>query len=277
MNKMKKIKSGLIKLRDIKHIENSRIRFKEDVEDLMHDIEQRGLLQNVGIRQSDNALIYGNRRVKAFEKLGYESIPCDFYDDIDDDELLIVNLTENTKRRDITPIEIGRVIDLLIKRNFLKTEIAEKLGIDKKRVDICLTCFENVKGTPFENMITYNKTKKGIPESMVWSIQSTFSRLYGSGGANGKIPKEHWNILLKAVEEGKLTHQTITPLRNVLYTYKNISLQDAIDLLDKGKSVGVNLFLKKDVLFRLMKENKKFNEREFMVDIIKDKYPELLF
>ena len=67
---MKKIKSGKILLKNIKHIENSRLRDLNEVSDLMQDIEQRGLLQPIAIRMSDNALIFGNRRVKAYEKLG---------------------------------------------------------------------------------------------------------------------------------------------------------------------------------------------------------------
>jgi len=54
---MKKINVGTIKLKDIKHIENSRMRNVDEVSDLMVDIEQRGLMQPVGIRVEDNALI----------------------------------------------------------------------------------------------------------------------------------------------------------------------------------------------------------------------------
>src|SRR3990167_2869964 len=126
---MKKVKSEKIKLKDIKHLENSRLRDKDDVSDLMHDIEQRGLLENIGVRLNDNALIFGNRRVKACEKLGYEDILCDYYDDVSDEELLITNLAENLKRRDIGGIEIGRICKLLMQNGMLTTEIAEKLGI----------------------------------------------------------------------------------------------------------------------------------------------------
>ena len=96
---MRKIKTGKIKLKDIKHVENSRMREKSDVGDLMHDIEQRGLMQNVGIRISDNALIFGNRRVAAYTKWGYDEVECIFFDDVNDDELLIANLAENLKRK----------------------------------------------------------------------------------------------------------------------------------------------------------------------------------
>lgn len=271
---MKKIKSGLIKLKDIKHIENSRIRFKDDVEDLMHDIEHRGLIQSVGVRSSDNALIYGNRRVKAFEKLGYDSIPCDFYNDIDDDDLLITNLSENLKRRDLSTIEIGRVISILLTRNYMKNEVAEKLGLTSDRLNTCLTCYENIKGTPFENIITYHKTKKGIAESLVWKLQSTLGRVYPN---NNKIPKEDWIILLKSAEEGRLTNGNIAQLRSIIVTYPKLNLIQCIELLDKGKSVYYNGYFKKDVLFALMKTTKNTSENELIKQIIQNKYPELLF
>lgn len=131
---MKKIKTDTIKLKDIKHIENSRLRGKDDVSDLMIDIEQRGLIQNVGIREGDNALIFGNRRVKAFEKLGYEEIQADFYRDLTDEELLIMNLAENIKRKNIGSIEIGRICLILNDKGLTNTEIAAKLGIQSSRV-----------------------------------------------------------------------------------------------------------------------------------------------
>ncbi len=42
---MRKVKDENIRLADIKFTENSRLRGKDDVSDLMHDIEQHGLLE----------------------------------------------------------------------------------------------------------------------------------------------------------------------------------------------------------------------------------------
>ena len=138
---MKKISSGKILLKNIKHIENSRLRDNDDVSDLMGDIEQRGLLERVGIRKQDNALIFGNRRVKAFEKLGYEDIECDYYEEMSDNDLLITNLAENLKRKNIGSIEIGRICKILQNNEMTNSEIAKKLDITKSRVDSAICAY----------------------------------------------------------------------------------------------------------------------------------------
>ena len=173
---MKRVKTELIKLSDINHIENSRLRDQDEVSDLMHDIEQRGLLENVGIRVTDNALIFGNRRVKAYEKLGYEAIMADFYDDLTDEDLLITNLAENIKRRNIGSLEIGRICKILSDRDMTATEISSKLGIKPSRVQSSISAYDVTIGTSFEKLIVYKDKGSGIPESSIWKIQNALTK-----------------------------------------------------------------------------------------------------
>ena len=106
---MKKIGNGIIKIKDIKFTENSRLREKTDVSDLMRDIEQHGLLEPIGIRKEDNAIIFGNRRTTAYKKIGYNTIDCIYFSSISDSDLMVLNIVENIKRKSIGSIEIGRV------------------------------------------------------------------------------------------------------------------------------------------------------------------------
>lgn len=156
---MKKSKSGTIAIKKIKHVTNSRIRDNDDVADLMEDIKQRGLLQPVAIRIKDNALIFGNRRVKAYEKLGFKDIECDFYDDVDDNDLLVMNLVENIKRKSIESIEIGRICKMLIDNGMTRNEVAAKLSIPRTRVETVISAYNVAAGTPFESMTIYGKCK----------------------------------------------------------------------------------------------------------------------
>jgi len=269
---MNRVKTDLIKLKDIKHIENSRLRDQDEVSDLMHDIEQRGLLQNIGVRAEDNALIFGNRRVKAYEKLGYEEIMADFYDDMSDEDLLITNLAENIKRRDIGSIEIGRVCRMLNTKDMTNSEISSKLGISVSRVRSCIAAYEVTVGTAFEKLVIYGKAgiKSGISESLIWKIQNSLSRAR-------KLSREDWNQLLAALESKELTAELISQLRKVLVSSPSISISDALDVLRKCRIVHVFFSFDQKELNAQMKKDKFNNEIEFIKHIVRNYNKDLIF
>lgn len=279
---MKKIKSGLIELNKIKYVENSRLRAKDDVSDLMIDIENHGLLQPVGIRLKDNALIYGNRRVKAFEKLNYDKIPCEYFEDVSDEDLIILNLIENIKRKNIGSIEIGRMCSILIEKGLSNMEVAARLGINSTRVHSALSAYRVTVDTPFESLVIFgsgderkgvNKNMKGkIAEGIIWHLQTSLSKALGK-----KITKQQWAILLRAIEEGKIVNQNIPTLRYILLMDKNRDIARALELLDKTKIVYAYLSFNEDELIKAMRKEKIDNNLEFIKHIIKGYNKDLIF
>lgn len=272
---MKKIKSGRIKIGNIKHIENSRMREKDDVSDLMQDIEQHGLLEPVGIRESDKALIFGNRRVKAYEKLGYEEIEADFFDDVSDEELLILNLSENIKRKKIGSIEIGRICNMLVERGMTSSEIAVKLGISKSRVRYCITAFKVTIGTPFETLIIEGRggqAGKGIADGLIWKTQTSLSRALGK-----KITKQQWAILLRAMETGKLTTKTVSLLRGILMSTPDKDLNKALDVLDKAKIIYPVLAVNQEEWYKALRLKKISSDIEYIKYLINSDNDKILF
>lgn len=270
---MKKISSGKIKLKDIKHVENSRMRGNDDVSDLMSDLEQRGLLENIGIRKSDNALIFGNRRVKAAEKLDWNEITCDYYDDVSDEDLLIANLAENIKRKNIGTIEIGRICKILIDKGFTTSEIATKLGINKHRVQSTVGTYKVVVGTPFESLIVFKelgRSRKGIPEKLVWKLLTALSKYR-------KLSKRDWEILLNAAEDGKLTLAHVSQLRNIFSFDKDMDMNKALDILKKSKIMHTVFHFNSREFYKAMRNEKIENENEFLRFIIHRYNKNLLF
>jgi len=272
---MKKVKTEFIKLKKIKHIENSRLRDKDDVAELMADIEQRGLMQPIGVRLSDNALIYGNRRVKAYEKLGYDKIQAEFYDDLDDDDLLIANVVENIQRKSIGSIEIGRICKMLMERGYTKSEIAQKLCVTKNRVQSAVGAYNVAANTPFADLIVHNvfgnsSYRKGIPESVIWKIQNSLSRAK-------RLTKSDWNIILKAVENGELITQNISTLRKILMTDNTMPISKALDIMKKCQTVSISLNFNRTALYKHIRKEKMDSPQEFVNHIIKKYDKELLF
>lgn len=268
---MYKVKTGKIKLKDIKYIENSRLRENKDVSDLMKDIEQRGLMQPVGIRTSDNALIYGNRRVRAYENLGYSEIDAEFYEDVTDEDLLMMNVAENIKRKQIGGIELGRVCNMLLDRGMTKLEIAEKLGIKTNQVKYSLASYNVVLGTPFEKLIISGEKKLGtVQESIIWLVQNSIS-------SKRKLTKSDWNIILRYIEQGKITKRHVTLLRNLLISDKSMTLNRALDIMDSARLVFLYIPMNDKELSKEMIKGKHLNPADFIKSLIKAHNENLLF
>jgi len=275
---MRKVKDENIRLADIKFTENSRLRGKDDVSDLMHDIEQHGLLEPIGVRVSDNSIMFGNRRVKAYDKLGYKEIQCQFFADVTDEDLLILNVVENIKRKSIGSIEIGRMCQLLEKKGMTKSEIAIRLAIKRDRVRSSIAAYNVTRGTPFENLIVHGvfgkqSARKNIPETVIWKIQTTLSRAFPSN----VITKEHWKILLPAIESGDITTKNVYTLRSILIQDPEKDLVKALDILGKVKVLNAFIPFVDAELRRNMAKVKIESMTEFLRHIIKLYNEKLLF
>ncbi len=271
---MKKTNSGSIELNKITYIENSRMRGIDEVADLMGDIQQRGLLEPIGIRIKDNALIFGNRRVKAFEKLNYSKIDCDFYDDMSDEELLMTNLAENLKRKSIGSIEIGRMCLILKDKGMSNTEISQKLDLPKSRVDSAVASYNITIGTEFEKLVRYKlgsgKTKAGgIAESLIWKIQNSITRAR-------KLSKSDWKIILREIEKGNFISEHIPILRRLLLSDRNMDMNEAMKILDNCDVSHLWLHFNTEELNKEMTKTKHTSKAEYVKHILRKQNERIL-
>ena len=271
---MKEVKTEEISLKQLKHVANARLRDTDDVSDLMNDIKSRGQLSPIWVRVKDNALIAGNRRVKAFYNLGLTKIKATFFDDVNDDDLIVLNLIENLKRKGISPIEVGRMCNMLKERSEMTLgELSARLGMTKSKVEACLAAYKRTVGTPFEKLITYGeigRNKFGIPASLIWKIETSLTRAK-------RLTKSDWDILLHAVEERNLTVEHITMLRKILMMDRNLSITRALDMLGKCKMVRVFFHINSRELVKEMKNQKFDNEVEFFKQIVNKYNKNLLY
>ena len=97
-----------------------------DIATLASSIEQLGLLQPIGVTAS-NELVFGQRRVLAFQRLGRATIPARV---IDVPALVLAEHAENEIRKDFTPLErvaIGEAVEAeLGKRQGQRTDLASE-------------------------------------------------------------------------------------------------------------------------------------------------------
>lgn len=209
-----------VRLRDIAHVENSRGEIT-GVQDLMQSIQEVGLLQPLVIcknftdSKNPYLLVAGNRRYNALNKLDIGSAPCLISDSIKTlDDLIIVNMTENMQREDVTVYEQGRLIYRLVSEfDYSPNEVAVKLGANLNRVNSMLDIFKDtpvefrddvVLKTPKRN----SRSTKTIPLAAANQINSIRRR--------GLLSRIQTKKVYQDVKDGKLNSDDIKTLAKQL-------------------------------------------------------------
>lgn len=106
--------------------------FKEDtIKELAESIEKNGLLQPIVVRPMDGGkyqIIAGERRYRAFKKLGRNMIPA-IVRDYEDEEVDKLQLVENVQREDLNPYdEAIAYLKLKEKYGLKQDDIAKAVG-----------------------------------------------------------------------------------------------------------------------------------------------------
>ena len=133
-----------IKLTDIDMGERARIEY-EHIDELITDIKSVGLINDICVMfrpAKPYLLLAGGRRLTAIKQMAWPTVSCKIYPTLTQLEILIVELSENLNRDDLSPIVILQQrakIFKLIQRNNLDTgkkpatidQIAKVIGCDK--------------------------------------------------------------------------------------------------------------------------------------------------
>lgn len=85
----------------------------EKLESLKQSVVEEGVLQPVVVSQEEDGsyeLVIGSRRIKSSQRAGEKSIPAVIVKGLDDKSKLIMALSENIHREDLTPFEEARVM-----------------------------------------------------------------------------------------------------------------------------------------------------------------------
>lgn len=76
-----------------------------DLHDLEESMEKRGMINPLTVESDGVTLIAGERRLEVARKLGWEDVPVHIWSAETADELLAVEIEENTARKDLNPVE----------------------------------------------------------------------------------------------------------------------------------------------------------------------------
>jgi len=116
----------------------------EPLADLEESIRKHGLLQPIVVRRIDDGyeIVAGERRWRAYQKLGYSGIPA-IIRDVPEGKLLEYALIENIQREDLNPVELAVALKEMMSRlGLTQNEVADRIHRSRSAVANTLRLLE---------------------------------------------------------------------------------------------------------------------------------------
>jgi ParB family chromosome partitioning protein len=126
--------------------------------ELMNSIQQHGIIQPIKVRPRDGKfeVVVGHRRFLAARAIGMETIPATI-EDMDDLQVDLERIEENSKRENVNPVDEGRWVQRLVNVHELsQRDVALKLGRSEAWVSLRLKLLdapEDIKQLLIESQI----------------------------------------------------------------------------------------------------------------------------
>jgi len=228
---------------------------KDDLADLMQNIKEQGLLQPVGVveKKGKYSLIFGNRRLQAFKKLGRSTIPAYISDkELSETEMILKNAAENIIRKDITMIELGKIaLDLHTKEGTSAGEVAAALSITPRRVKNAIRVIQRAPKHIQEMIGYYNigasgSNKKGkIPPTIINNIYSS------------RITTEQMNELAEYCRTSESNSLKVSKI--IEFIKKGMTVKEAVNTVSDFYFITIDLIADKEKLDKIKKTYKSIS------------------
>lgn len=241
-----------IPLKNITVVDNIRVNpTDKDIPSLMESIRQHGLKQAIGVQSIEDGkyrLTFGYRRYLAFRKLGWESIPAVVDSDKTEEEILIINAVENVQRKDISPCELGRVVELLIRKEKLNCrEIGIRMNLPEDRIKTALSLFKRIPVEhhgSIEYMTGAKMKNTAIPATVAIKVAQV--------GLRYNLSKEKIGKLLQHARKEDYTARQLEIIS--LLMQDGLNVNNAAKRMNNYKIYAVNFVVKKREADSLVKQ-----------------------
>lgn len=114
-----------------------------DIEELVQSVKAHGIMQNLtvvpdckeeaGMKPSYTVII-GHRRLEAAKRAGLEKVPVTIARNLTEQDIQQIMLVENMQRKDLTPLEEAKGIQMCLDLGIPETVLAEKTGFSKATI-----------------------------------------------------------------------------------------------------------------------------------------------
>jgi ParB family chromosome partitioning protein len=143
----------------------------ERLNELTQSIKQVGLLEPIIVRPANDEfeVVVGERRYRASQQAGLEKVSA-IVRPFSDDEVVQLNLIENTQREELSAIEKGKVCKYLLENCPEKypsqNVIAEKIGVSRDAVSLWLQSVEVVP-KEVQTLVAPSSISGHVPEGKI--------------------------------------------------------------------------------------------------------------
>ena len=237
--------------------------FDEDnLKDLTNSIKERGILQPIIARKSNDdkskfEIIAGERRWLAAQRAGFHKVPV-VITEVDDLRSLEFAIVENVQRLDLNPLEEAQGYRRLIDEFAYDREKVSKF-IGKSRSHIANTL----------RLLT-------LPDTIIKLIES---QKLSAGHAKILVGLENASFVASKIVEKKLSVRQAEKLVNTFKNYrqksKNKKFANIVDLeISISNKIGLNVEIKnkKNNKGKITFEYKDLDQLNKIIDIIKSNY-----
>ena len=235
---------------------------KESLDDLTNSIRERGIIQPLVVRKSDDLdnkfeLIAGERRWQAAQNAGLHEVPVIILN-IDNLRSLEFAIVENVQRKDLNPIEEAEGYKRLIDEfNYDQEKVAKFIGKSRAHISNCL------------RLLT-------LPKKI---IQNIVEDKITQGHAKILVGLENAELLVEKIIKKKLSVRQTEALARLtknkplkIKSSKDANIIDMENQISFKIGMKVNINNKRNNSGTLTFEYKDIDQLDRIVQVIKDKY-----
>lgn len=260
-----KVKNNINKLPIHKLVRNKfqprKIFNKESLQDLTNSIRERGIIQPIVVRPSNNEnyeIIAGERRWLASQKAGLHEVPVVLLE-IDDVKSLEFSIVENVQRQDLNPIEEAQGYQRLIDDfSYNQEKISKFIGKSRSHIANSLRLLN-------------------LPKEVISLVEN---EKISAGHARSLVGLSNAEQIARKIVDKKLTVRQSENLVRALRNSKNYKVKPLKDpnILGLEKSIEDKAGLKVEIKANknnsgtLSFEYKTLDQLEKLIEIIKKHY-----
>ena len=236
---------------------------KENLEELVQSIKERGVIQPIVVRPDKSAenkyeIIAGERRWLASQNAGLNEVPVVVLN-VDDEKSLEFAIVENVQRIDLNPIEESQGYQRLVDEfNYNQEKLSKFIG--KSR-----------------SYITNSLRLLSLPQEVLTLVEQG---LLSAGHARTLVGLPNAKDLAKKIVEKKLSVRQSEALVKLYRSKKNLKLVAKRDVnilelersLENKTGLTISILNKKDNSGKISFEYKNIDQLDRLVDIIKRNY-----
>ncbi len=235
---------------------------KQSLEDLTNSIRERGIIQPLVVRKSDDLdnkfeLIAGERRWQAAQNAGLHEVPVIILN-IDNLRSLEFAIVENVQRKDLNPIEEAEGYKRLIDEfNYDQEKVAKFIGKSRAHISNCL------------RLLT-------LPKKVIHNIVED---KISQGHAKILVGLENAELLVDKIIKKKLSVRQTEALARLtknrtlkIKSSKDTNIIDIENQISSKIGMKVNINNRRNNSGTLTFEYKDIDQLDRIVKIIKEKY-----